>query len=317
MITDITQITKITKITNFDDFCLWMYCMVDDMYKQVAPHCRPAKRGPAPICSDSELLTLALVGECRGWDMETELLSCWHDYSRLFPHLPSQSRFNRRRRNLAQAFNMIRMGVLGLLDLANDRQCALDSVPVAVVKFHRAPCATREWAACGARYGTVSTKKEKIYGYKLHLLTTLSGVILDFELVRANAADVGVGQELLERHSDLTVVADKAYISEPLAEWLRTQSGIELLTLRRSNQRRQLPRWVSKLINQARQIIESVNGQLEGQFKLERNHAHTLRGLCARLYTKLAAHTLCIHLNRLLGNADFLRIKQLAFPRYN
>jgi hypothetical protein len=28
----------------------------------------------------------------------------------------------------------------------------------------------------------------------------------------------------------------------------------------------------------------------------------------------LTAHTLCIYLNRLLGNADFLQIKQVAFP---
>jgi hypothetical protein len=32
------------------------------------------------------------------------------------------------------------------------------------------------------------------------------------------------------------------------------------------------------------------------------------------LYTKLTAHTLCIALNRLLGNPDWLRIKRLAFP---
>ena len=37
-------------------------------------------------------------------------------------------------------------------------------------------------------------------------------------------------------------------------------------------------------------------------------------GLCTRLYTKLAAHTLCIYFSRLLGNADFLHIKSLAFP---
>ena len=33
-----------------------------------------------------------------------------------------------------------------------------------------------------------------------------------------------------------------------------------------------------------------------------------------RVATKLTAHTLCIYLNRLLGNADFLKIKALAFP---
>jgi hypothetical protein len=32
------------------------------------------------------------------------------------------------------------------------------------------------------------------------------------------------------------------------------------------------------------------------------------------LYTKLTAHTLCIYLNRLLDNPDWLRIKALAFP---
>jgi hypothetical protein len=36
--------------------------------------------------------------------------------------------------------------------------------------------------------------------------------------------------------------------------------------------------------------------------------------LCARLYTNLTAHTLCIQLNRLLGNPDWLQIKRLAFP---
>lgn len=30
--------------------------------------------GPAAECSDSELLTMALVGECRGWAEETVLL---------------------------------------------------------------------------------------------------------------------------------------------------------------------------------------------------------------------------------------------------
>jgi len=53
---------------------------------------------------------------------------------------------------------------------------------------------------------------------------------------------------------------------------------------------------------------------LTEQLHLGRHHAHTFRGLCARLYTKLAAHTLCLYLNRLLGAPDCLQIKALAFP---
>src|SRR5437867_12950749 len=100
----------------------------------------------------------------------------------MFPRIPSQSRFNRRRRQLAEGFNLVRRVILGVLDVAQERKCVIDSLPVPVVKFHLAPRASREWAVAGARYGTVSTKKEKIYGYKLHLLVTLGGVILDFEL---------------------------------------------------------------------------------------------------------------------------------------
>lgn len=50
------------------------------------------------------------------------------------------------------------------------------------------------------------------------------------------------------------------------------------------------------------------------QFHIETNHAHTSWGLFARLHTKLAAHTLCIYINRLLGKPNFLQIKGLAFP---
>ena len=63
-----------------------------------------------------------------------------------------------------------------------------------------------------------------------------------------------------------------------------------------------------------RQIVETVNGQLVEQFTIQLHHAHTFVGLCTRLLTKLTAHTLCIYLNRLLGIADFLRLKTLAFP---
>jgi len=42
-------------ITNFDDFSLWMYCIVEDTYRQVSHlFSRP---GPSSRCSDQELIT--------------------------------------------------------------------------------------------------------------------------------------------------------------------------------------------------------------------------------------------------------------------
>ncbi len=148
----------------------------------------------------------------------------------------------------------------------------------------------------------------------MHLLLTLGGVILDFELAPANVSDLEVGEDLLLDHRELSVFGDKAYISQAVQAALREQCGVRLLTVPRSNQRMQLPPEVRETLNAARQIVETVNEQLTEQFNLERNHAHTFWGLCTRLYTKLTAHTLCLYLNRLLGTVDFLQIKQLAFP---
>jgi hypothetical protein len=71
---------------------------------------------------------------------------------------------------------------------------------------------------------------------------------------------------------------------------------------------------VRRLINQVRQIIETVNDQLTEKLQIEANHARSFWGLCARLYTKLTAHTLCLYLNRLIRNHWELPINALAFP---
>ncbi len=51
-------------IHTFEDLCLYTYVIVDDIWQQIAPLFR--RPGPAPDCSDSEVITIALVSECRG-----------------------------------------------------------------------------------------------------------------------------------------------------------------------------------------------------------------------------------------------------------
>ncbi|WJW69522.1 transposase [Candidatus Chlorohelix allophototropha] len=201
-------------ITNFEDFCTWAFVIIDDLWKELSPAF--TRTGPQPACSDSELITLAVVGECKGWDQETELISNWRNYQYLFLHIPERSRFNRRRRNLMGAINCIRQSLLALLDLAQEQQTVLDSLPLPIIEFrhaHFSP-ARSYWSSQGARYGKVATKKQTIFGYKLQLLVTFNGVIVDFELAGANQPDLRVGLELLENHPGLTVVRDKAYISQ-------------------------------------------------------------------------------------------------------
>jgi IS5 family transposase len=260
------------------------------------------------------LLTMAIVGECREWDKETNLLAEWRNYPHLFPIVPERSRFNRRRRNLMGALTHLRHLVLQVLDLAQDRQCVIDSLPVPVVQFHLVPSSSGDWAAYGASFGRCPTKKQTIYGYRLHLLITVGGTILDFVLTAANADEREAAHDLLEDKRKLTVIGDKGYISAPLACELREHNQICLVTLPKRNQQVQVAPEARRLINQIRQIIETVNGQLTEQFQIETNHATSFWGLCARLCTKLTTHTVCLYLNRLLGNPDWLQIKALAFP---
>jgi Transposase DDE domain len=240
-----------------------MFVIIDDLWLTIAPlHWRP---GPEPTsCSDSELITVALISECRSWDRETQAMQELAAYRHLFPRLPERSRFNRRRRNLMGAIKTIRQIVLSLLDVAQEAYGAIDSIPLPVVAFHLAPQRTRDWDAAGATFGYCASKKQTFFGYRLHLVVTLGGVILDFELTAANADERDVAIDMLPAYVGRTFLGDKGYVSAPLAAELAT-GGVRLIALRRANQRVALPDMLTRLVNRFRQIIETVNGQLTDQ----------------------------------------------------
>ena len=125
-------------IADFEDFVTWMFVTIDDLWQQIAPFYH--RSGPEPTsCSDSELITVAIVSECRGWDRETHLMAEWKPYRSLFPRLPERSRLNRRRRNLMYAINHIRQIIVSGLDVAQDAYGVIDGLPLPVMKFHLAP----------------------------------------------------------------------------------------------------------------------------------------------------------------------------------
>lgn len=187
-------------------------------------------------------------------------------------------------------------------------------MPIEAVAFQHAPRAASEWRVHGASFGRVSFSQRAFFGYKLHLLVTYGGVIVDWELTSAHLHDMPCGLELLQAHRDLWVLADKAYVQATVAAQLRSQHNICLLTLPRTDQRIQLPIVFHKPFQDARRRIETINSQLSQQFHIQVNHAHSFFGLCTRLATKITAHTLSVFLNWLLGKAEPLHIKALAFP---
>jgi hypothetical protein len=85
-----------------------IYCLVDDAIK-AGTLLIPRRPGPAPACTDAELLTIALVRHLLGRRSESGFLAeIRRDWPCLFPHLPHQSEVNRRIRWLRGAFEQLR-----------------------------------------------------------------------------------------------------------------------------------------------------------------------------------------------------------------
>jgi hypothetical protein len=283
--------------------CTYVYVTVDELFQTyVQPHDhRPGPRSPF---TDSEVIALALVAELVSLDDETVFLDyVARNHRARFPVLPDRSRYNRRRRALSDAINTIRRQILGwLLALLppDDRPlCVLDSLPVPVVGLHHATGRQRwyGWATDGYN----ATKQQTIYGFKLHLLTTADGIITDFALAPAHYSDGAFTDQLLRDKTDLLVVGDKAYINAVLQAELQQVHGVTLLTPPRVTQHHQLPAALTRLVSHFRQMIETINSQLAGQFNIETNKAKCMSGLIARLQAKLAAHTLGLYLNVVIG----------------
>ena len=300
-------------IAHFADLCTYVYVIVDELYQAVAaPH--DHRPGPAAELSDSEVITLSLVAELVELDQESRFLAyVRRNHLALFPKLPERSRYNRRRRALTEVTNRIRgalmQSVLARLTPEERDLCVIDSLPVPVVGFHQARGSHRWYGE--ASYGYVASKKLTIFGYKLHLLLTHSGLILDFALAPAHHADGTFTEQLLLDKHWLTALGDKAYLHAALQELLAWRNDLVLLAPTRANQREQLSAGLTRALTHFRQAIETVNSQLSGQFQIERNRAKCVSGLCARIQAKLTAHTLGLYLNCLLGR-PLLALQDLA-----
>ena len=290
-------------IADFADLCTHVYVLTDEAYRDVAaPY--DTRPGPRSAFTDSELITLTITAELLGLDAETRLLAyVRRHHGARFPLLPERSRYNRRRRQLVEVTNRIRGAIMArlwrVLEAEGRDLAVIDSVPVPVVGYHHAAGDHRWWGE--ADFGRVPSKKQRVYGFKLHLLISHSGLVLDFALAPANHNDGPLTAQLLEDKAGLTVLGDKGYINGPLQERLAARHDLTLLTPKRKNQLTQLPAALTQAINHFRQIIETVNSQLVGQFHLQRNRANSLFGLCARVQAKRAAHTIGLYLNYLLG----------------
>lgn len=293
------QSQHITVIGSLEDLLTASFVVIDDLYRLLAPKEVTRRPGPPPSLSDSEVITIAAVGELFGMGVEGRWYSlvCQH-YSHLFPGLNERSRFNRRRRDLWQVTNLLRSRLMKALVSPHDPWRILDSFPLVVANWGRR--SRVKVAREEGGFGKAHAKQVRFFGYRVHLLINLEGVVVNFVLAPANAHDITVAPEVLEGEKGVTALGDKGYVSLPLETEL-AQHQVRLLALTRENSKHPLPKELAKLIRSARQLIETVGSQLTQVFHIEHNLAKSTWGIKTRLVDKLLAHTVGCYLNHLLG----------------
>ena len=303
-----------TLIATFEDFILLVYTIVDDLYQQVVPVSVSQRRNVHTAkMSDSEIITLSICGELTGTDSEKAWYSfVKRNYRHLFPRLCSRTRFNRTRRALLQATELLRQQLAQSFPIPVSRYFVIDSFPLPVCKFG---CARycRSFRTEGANYGRCPSKRETYFGFKAHALITLEGYISAFEITPASVDDREGLRDLAENHFNLGILGDKGYTGEALSADMQNK-GICLMSLKPSNYKKNWPTEIWRLIFRFRRRVETVFSQQSEQLNAERVLAKSFQGLCTRLQNKVLGHNLCMAFNSIfLASCDIGKIKQLIF----
>lgn len=249
--------------------------------------------GPVPACSDLHVGALALSAEAMCIDSECFLFHLIKSSPSLrMPLMLSRRGFNHRRKFLTELIDSIRSNISQRINSSQVHFC-VDSTPVPVCRNSRAgrsKMATSD-QSFSPNWGFCAAQQSHYFGFKLHSVCSLDGVIHDFQITPASVHDVRYLPELKGRlKSNCVLLGDRGYISAAIQPDLFESCQIELKVPPRKNQKHQEP--LPHFYARSRKRIETVFSQLKGQFMLERNYAKSTMGLLCRISSKLAAMVL-------------------------
>lgn len=263
----------------------------------------------SPKMNDLEIISLAITMETLSIDSENLFWKkLQNDFHKEFPNLNDRTRFNRRRKQLAEQINYCWAKLSNVMNEGQDTY-VVDSMPIPVVKLVRET--TRKSFSDdienAPKKGYSATNKQYIIGYKIHLIVSKQGVPADLMITPANVHDINFLKERELELINCTLLGDKAYLSKTLQLDLFESNQIKLKTAYRSNQIGY--KKLSKKMKGNRMIIETINAQLCDQFMIKRNYAKSFSGLYVRIISKVAALTFSQYVNfeknRPIGKVKF------------
>lgn len=318
----------ITQYTWEDIFTVW-FVLVDDAHKVLVEHFgKWRRRGTPPVFADSEVITIALIADTLFAGREDKALKFVREYHLdLFPRLPFPGTFNARRRALNLITEQVRRVLLaqwGLLETEelgslgseassmHTTERINDSAPIPVCTYARAKQSRtieQTWAPRELFFGVSSSRKAKVFGFRLHLDTTIDQVVDSWLLAPASMHD---SQSLGGLHEgedvcSLMILADGAFND---SAWLASvrhkhdDPSIKLWALPRRDARPTSKSWsveFRSFISRIRRRVETALSVMSTVFWLEQPGSRSLSGLVSRVSTRMLAYTLCFLTGPLLA----------------
>lgn len=284
---------------SIEDFIIAVFCLIDDMLEKILKGKSLRRRGRVPKLTDSEVITMEIVGEFLKKDDDKAIWKYFQSHWRhFFPDMPDRSNFSKQAANLHVVKKMIQEELAKSLGAYNDTLHLIDGLPMPVCKFARANFS--QIFRGDAAYSYCATKKEYYYGFHGHIVISSNGVITAGTFAAANIDERDVCPELLEKVHGL-VLGDKGFMRPSLKQEL-AERDIFLETSLRDNMCDERPKSFLKWLTGTRRLVETVIGQLSDRFHIEKIRARDLWHQASRFWRKLLAHTACFAINEQLGN---------------
>jgi hypothetical protein len=261
-----------------DDFIVTVFVVIDKTMAALGH--RDDVRARA---SDAEVLTVAVVA-AKYFHSHHERALQMMRLGRYLSGPLGVSRFNRRLHALRDWLGLA-LETLGEV-FATGEAFLIDSMPVPVCRRARARRCRK--VSGQAFCGYCAAKREKFFGWRLHLICTTAGVPVAFDLVPGGLHDLTPIHELTYGlPEEAAVYGDKAYNAADDEASIAAETGVRLVPIRKANMRPN--RWADKLALRAwRKRIEVLYSQLEAM-GVQRLRARTNPGLHLKLQAALLA----------------------------
>jgi len=274
------------------------YTKILSLLHDIEPNSYFLNQKRKPKLNDTELIALNLAAECLGIDSERFL----------FTLLPSSLKgkiertvYNRRRRKLAFKIELFRQKMASIV-VPVENYHVIDSMPLEVCKYSRSSRTKicQENTETSPSFGYCAAQKMHYFGYKIHAVCTVQGVIKTFDISKASVHDINYLHDVKHQLNNCVLIGDKGYLSQHYQQDLFKTSNIKIETPMRNNNVNFKP--FPKALSKARKRIETLFSQLCDQFMIRRNYAKSFDGFSTRILSKITALTLIQWFNQQNGN---------------